>query len=40
MSGFRVPEEGCNETGRMVTRDLEDEILRSVWRLAEREFDA
>jgi len=40
MSGFRIPEEGCNETGRMVTGDSENEIRRSVWRLAGRAFDA
>jgi hypothetical protein len=40
MSGFRVPEEDCNETGRMVTGDSENEIRRSVWRLAKRAFDA
>ena len=26
LSGFRVPEEGRNETGRMATGDSEDEI--------------
>ena len=34
LSGFSVPKEVLIETGRMATGDSEDEIRRSVWRVA------
>jgi hypothetical protein len=40
LSGFRVPEEGRNETDRMATGDSENEIRRSIWRVAGGAFDA
>jgi hypothetical protein len=40
LSGFRVPKEVLNETGRMATGDPEDEIRRRLWWVAARAFDA
>ena len=41
LSGFHtIPRRYRYETGRMVTGDSENEIRRSVWRLAGRAFDA
>ena len=40
LSGFHtIPRRYRYETGRMVTGDSENEIRRSVWRLAGRAFD-
>ena len=41
LSGFHtIPRRYRDETGRMVTGDSENEIRRSIWRMAGRAFDA